>query len=130
LRVLLDTQCWLWLQVSPERLSPAALKVAESSDNELLFSAASSWEIAIKNALGRLPLPAPPADYVPERMRSSGVVALPISHAHALQVASLPHHHRDPFDRLLIAQAQVERVPILTADPVFDRYEVTVRSAN
>jgi PIN domain nuclease of toxin-antitoxin system len=95
----------------------------------LLLSAASSWEIAIKWANGRLPLPESPAVYVPERMRRTSVLGLGIAHAHALQVTALPPHHRDPFDRLLIAQAQVEDVPIVTVDPVFDRYDVKVLRA-
>ena len=126
MKLLLDTHCWLWLQVSPERLQPANLAILEDSGTQLLFSAASSWEIAIKVALGRLKLPAPPTEYVPSRMASSGVTGLPVEHAHALRVAELPHHHRDPFDRLLIAQAMVEGVPILTADPQFAAYDVEV----
>lgn len=95
----------------------------------MLFSAASSWEIAIKYAVGRLPLPKPPEEYVPDRMRTSGVTSLPVEHSHALGVAALPLHHNDPFDRLLIAQAQAESVPILTADRQFDSYDVEVLRA-
>lgn len=95
----------------------------------MLLSAASSWEIAIKYALGRLPLPEPPGEYVPDRMRTSGVIPLPVEHSHALGVATLPLHHGDPFDRLLIAQAQAEAIPILTADREFDSYDVEVLRA-
>lgn len=126
MRLLLDTQAWLWMQVSPERLTPQARTAIVDLDNELFLSAVSSWEIAIMYALGRLPLPAPPAEYMPSRMRSSGVLALPISHAHALQVASLPDHHGDPFDRLLIAQAQLERSTVVTADRAFAAYDLPV----
>ena len=94
-----------------------------------MLSAASSWEIAIKYALGKLPLPAPPPEYVPSRMQASGTGALPITHAHALHVASLPTHHRDPFDRLLVAQAQVESLPLLTADPQLGRYDIELLAA-
>ena len=94
-----------------------------------LFSAASGWEIAIKYALGKLPLPEPPDQYVPDRMQSSGVDALPIRMEHALRVAQLPAHHRDPFDRLLIAQAQIERVPLLTADSQLSLYDVALLPA-
>lgn len=124
MNVLLDTQAWLWMQASPERFSKTALAILEDPGNQLFFSAASSWEIAIKYALEALRLPAPPAEYVPDRMQSSGVIALPVLHTHALQVASLPHHHRDPFDRILVAQSQVEHLPILTSDPKFEAYEV------
>jgi PIN domain nuclease of toxin-antitoxin system len=101
-------------------------KLSDSA-NELFLSAASAWEIAIKYALGKLALPAPPASYVPSRMKSSGTSGLPIEHVHALHVASLPDHHRDPFDRLLIAQAQVERIPIVSSDEQFARYDVELR---
>jgi PIN domain nuclease of toxin-antitoxin system len=113
------------MQTEPERFSTTIMEsLLLDPEAELLLSAASSWEIAIKYRLGRLDLPAPPAEYVPTRMASSGVLGLPIEHAHSLQVAALPAHHRDPFDRLLIAQAQLESVPILTADSEFARYDV------
>jgi len=118
------------MQASPERFSSAAMALIQDRENELLLSAASSWEIAIKSAIGRLALPVPPEDYVPDRMRSSGVVGLPIEHSHALRVASLPLHHRDPFDRLLIAQAQIEKLSLLSADRQLDRYEVEIEWAN
>jgi len=82
----------------------------------VLFSAASGWEIAIKFALGRLPLPAVPEQFVPERLARDGISVLPVELVHALRVATLPKLHRDPFDRLLVAQAMVEGVPLLTAD--------------
>lgn len=129
MRILLDTQCWLWMQVSPERFSPSALIQIENPGNELLLSAASSWEIAIKVGLGKLSLPLPPADYVPDRLMSSGVTGLPVDHSHALHVATLPAHHRDPFDRLLIAQAQLEGLTILTADREFSQYDVQLAEA-
>ena len=117
------------MQVSPERFRAATLDVLQNPDHELLLSAASSWEIAVKYALGKLPLPEPPAVYVPRRMRTSGVVGLPVEHVHALHVATLPPHHRDPFDRLLVAQAQVEAIPLLTADPRLAEYDVETISA-
>ncbi len=123
---LLDTHVWLWMQAAPSRLGSVARALIEDAHSTLLLSAASSWEIAIKYALGRLPIPEPPELYVPERMRTSGVLALPIEHAHALRVAALAPHHRDPFDRLLVAQAQLEGVPLVTADPIFDRYDIEV----
>lgn len=121
MRVLLDTHVFLWLQTEPERLGDR-LALVEHSATTLLLSAASSWEMAIKYALGRLPLPEPPARYVPTRMRAIGAEALPIEHPHALAVASLPPLHRDPFDRLLVAQATIAGVAILTADPAVAQY--------
>ncbi len=128
--MLLDTQTWLWIQVSPERLNEDALALITDSNSDLLLSAASSWEMAIKYALGKLPLPVPPAEYVPDRMRSSGVTGIPVTHRHAMHVAQLPSHHRDPFDRMLIAQAQLDGLTILTADRMFDQYDVPVRRAD
>lgn len=127
MRFLLDTQCWLWLQVSPERFDPGTLAEFESPDNDLYLSAASSWEIAIKYSLGKLPLPDPPGRYVPGRMEASGCRGLSIDHSHALDVAELPRHHRDPFDRLLIAQARVEAMLLVTADQVLLAYDVETR---
>ena len=126
MKILLDTQAWLWMQVSPGRFSKTALDIIKDPANELLFSAASAWEIAIKYALGALSLPAPPAEYVPTRMESSGVIGLPVLHIHALQVATLPHHHRDPFDRLLVAQSQIEGLPIMTSDPQLAPYGIEI----
>jgi PIN domain nuclease of toxin-antitoxin system len=122
-RVLLDTHVFLWLLTEPERLG-AHLEIAEDRRNALLVSAASSWEIAIKYALGRLPLPEPPERYVPERLRAIGAEALAIEHTHALAVAALPPLHTDPFDRLLVAQGRMLAVPILTADPAIAKYPV------
>lgn len=112
------------------RLNNNARELLEDRRNDLFLSAASSWEIAIKHAMGRLDLPTRPEGLIPEQMRKSGVVGLAIEHAHALRVKSLPAHHRDPFDRLLVAQAQVESLAILTADPVFQRYDVEVVEAD
>ena len=129
MRVLLDTQVWLWMLAAPERLSEPARALVIATDNELLLSAASAWEIAIKYALGKLRLPEAPGDLIPRLMTRTGITPLPIHHRHALHVASLPARHRDPFDRLLIAQAQIERLPILTADRNFSLYEVDLLHA-
>jgi PIN domain nuclease of toxin-antitoxin system len=112
--------------LSPERFSPETLDLVEDRSTELLLSAASSWEIAIKHALGRFILPAPPAEYVPSRMLATGVRGLAIEHRHALHVSTLPPHHRDPFDRLLVAQAQLEGVPILSVDRQLSAYDVEI----
>jgi PIN domain nuclease of toxin-antitoxin system len=128
-KFLVDTHCWLWLNASPERLAPEVLSLLEDPANDLLLSAASSWEIAIKYALGKLSLPEPPSHYVPSRMNATGSRGLPIEHAHSLRVAELPPHHRDPFDRLLVAQAQIEKLVLVTADRQFEAYDVETRFA-
>jgi len=123
MKVLLDTHVWLWMQAEPEKLGAVARELIDDEQNELLLSAASVWEIAIKVGAGRLRLPEPVTRYVPSRMQSSGVSALTVSHAHAAGVAALPSHHKDPFDRLLVAQALVESVPILSSDAQLDAYD-------
>ena len=95
-------------------------------DHQLYLSAASSWEIAIKVALGKLHLPEPPPKYIPSRMEALDILGLPVEHAHALRVFDLPPHHRDPFDRILVAQAQCESLIILTADRSFVPYNVRI----
>jgi PIN domain nuclease of toxin-antitoxin system len=122
-RLLLDTQVFLWSLAEPERLGQHLGSVQDPA-NDLLLSAASSWEIAIKVRLGRLQLPDSPDRYVPDRMRAIGVEALAVDHAHALAVAELPMLHRDPFDRMLVAQARHLRLTIITADADIARYDV------
>jgi PIN domain nuclease of toxin-antitoxin system len=124
-RILLDTQCWLWMSLSPERFSGRARRLVEDRANVLYLSAASAWEIAIKHALGKLRLPEPPVRFVPARVAALGVQPLAIEHQHALHAATLPPHHRDPFDRLLVAQAQLDDLAILTGDPRIGAYDVT-----
>lgn len=117
------------MQAAPERFSSKALKLLEDTGNDLYLSAVSAWEIAIKHALGKLPLPMPPREYMLSRMETSDIQALPITHSHALQVAELPAHHRDPFDRLLVVQANLERLKLLTADAKISDYDVEVIEA-
>jgi PIN domain nuclease of toxin-antitoxin system len=100
------------------------LDLLSNPDNELYLSAASTWEIAIKYCLGKLPLPEPPALFVPPRLSRDGVISLPVEHAHTLAVAELPPHHNDPFDRLLVAQARIERMSLASVDAVLKKYEV------
>jgi len=123
MRLLLDTHVFLWLLSEPERLRKH-LGLLEDPANELLLSAASSWEIAIKFQLGRVDLPDDPGRYIPDRMRTIGAGPLPVEHSHALAVSKLPRLHRDPFDRLLVAQARHLRLRIVTADAQIARYEV------
>lgn len=124
--ILLDTHVWLWLNVAPERLSPRSLEILSSPRNEVFLSPASSWEIAIKCAAGKLSLPEPPDVYIPHRMAANGINPLPVHHGHALRAAALPVYHKDPFDRMLIAQAQVEKMKLMTVDGQFDDYDVEI----
>lgn len=125
MKVLLDTHVWLWMLTDPQRLG-AARSLLAAAETTLLLSAASTWEIAIKYAAGRLPLPEPPAVYVPPRMRSTRVDPLPVTASHTLAVAELPPVHRDPFDRLLVAQARSLSIPLATADDALRVYDVEV----
>ncbi|HVS99475.1 MAG TPA: type II toxin-antitoxin system VapC family toxin [Solirubrobacterales bacterium] len=118
--LLVDTHVVLWHVLDDARLGPAPTALIEAEDAEVLVSIASLWEIAIKQALGKLEAP----DDLPTRLPDLGFGMLAIEAEHAWAVRGLPHHHRDPFDRLLIAQAQVERLTILTSDPAFASYAV------
>ena len=124
MRYLLDTHVWLWLQVSPDRVSESLREQLADPANDLRLSAASSWEIAIKYVLGKLSLPEVPGNWIPRQMHASGTAALPIEHSHAQAVAELPQHHRDPFDRLIIAQAKMEGLSLVSSDGAFDAYDV------
>jgi len=124
--VILDTHVLLWWALDSARLSPAARRVLTDGRVRLSWSVASTWELAIKVGNGRLRLPEPVDAWVTSRLATQGIDTLRIEHAHAAHVALLPPHHRDPFDRLLVAQARIERLPILTADPAIARYDVEV----
>ncbi len=113
----------------PERFTIETAKSLEDSNNDLLLSAVTSWEIAIKYSLGKLALPAPPETYVPQQIAKTGVTTLPVEHSHALRVAALPAHHRDPFDRLLVAQAELEGATFLTGDQQFRPYGIPIQWA-
>ncbi|HEY6305071.1 MAG TPA: type II toxin-antitoxin system VapC family toxin [Candidatus Angelobacter sp.] len=125
MKFLLDTAIFLWSLDSFQKLNSRAQQVLESGQ-EVFLSAASSWEIVIKSGTGKLRLPKAPRHLIPEAMTKFAVQALPIAHAHALAVAELPGHHRDPFDRLLIAQARTEGMTLMTADAMFTRYSVDI----
>ena len=123
-RLLLDTHVWLWSITNPPKLGREVLRLLENPGNDIFFSAASSWEIAIKYRLGRLPLPESPHKFIPPRLIRDGIKPLPVEHHHACHVADLPDIHRDPFDRLLIAQAQTEHLVFITADHGLKEYNV------
>ena len=124
MNLLLDTHAFLWWIADDEQLSVAAREAISDPDNEILVSAASAWEIAIKVGLGRLKLPAPAKRFVPRQLQRNGFVSLPIQLEHALAVEDLPKHHKDPFDRLLVAQSRVDKLTLVTNDPLIQRYNI------
>ena len=126
MKALLDTHVLLWWTSRSELLSERVRSLFLDGGNQLFWSAAGSWELAIKVALGSLQLPAPVRTFVPRVLREQGMTPLPIEHSHAFQVAELPSHHRDPFDRMLVAQAMVEGLPLVTADREIGIYDVEV----
>lgn len=126
MRLLLDTHAFLWWIADSPQLSGQARQLIGDGENEVLLSAASGWEIAIKARLGRLTLPDEPERFLAEQLAANAFQVLPVHLSHALRVYSLPDHHRDPFDRLLVAQAQVEGMAIVSGDPQLARYLVQV----
>ena len=124
MKYLVDTSVLIHNLLAKPKLNQRALKLLADSSSELFFSAVSSWEIAIKVGIGKLVLPEKPAEFVTRAIRIMSLQSLDITHIHALAVSELAGHHRDPFDRLLMAQAQTEGMTILTDDPVFQKYEV------
>lgn len=126
MKLLLDTQLLLWVAGQPERLSPRAKRLLNDQNNELLFSAASLWEITIKSGLGREDFRVEPR-VLRRALLDNGYVELPVTSEHAVSVDSLPPLHKDPFDRLLLAQAFVEGITLLTADEQLARYRGPVR---
>src|SRR5258708_7469553 len=106
-------------------LSQEVQDILDSGKHELYLSAASSWEIGIKASINKLPLPEPAAQYIPNLLITAGIHSLMITHVHALAVADLPRHHTDPFDRMLVAQAQLERMILLTSDKEILKYDIT-----
>ena len=125
MRALLDTHTFLWwVSTRGSNLSARATAFIADPSNEILVSSASAWEIAIKESNQRLRLASRAERYVPDRVRRHGFVVIPVEMAHALRVSRLPKIHRDPFDRLLVAQALVEDIPIVTSDPAIGRYDV------
>lgn len=126
MRYLLDTHTYLWWVRSPKKLSPRVRALFEDEATTLLFSAASAWEIAIKLGTGKLTSSVPVTRLVVQEPAAQNLEPLPITAAHAALVADLPQHHNDPFDRLLVAQAIAEDVPLLSRDGQLGAYDVDV----
>ena len=126
MKLLLDTHTFLWWITDDQKLSGRAREIISDGSNELFLSAATGWEIAIKVQIGRLKLPEEPIRFILEQMRINAIQSLPIQMNHALHISTLPQHHRDPFDRLLIAQAQLEGLPGLSSDHQLANYQVEV----
>ena len=124
MRILLDTHTFLWWITDSNLLSEQARLLIQDGTNEIFFSAGSAWEIAIKARLGKLDVPGNLDRFIAEQMAINGFRPLPIHLSHALRVYTLPGYHRDPFDRILVAQSQLEELDILTSDPLIARYEV------
>ena len=122
MRILLDTQAFLWLIAGDRRVTRRARSVFLDPTHEKFLSMASAWEIAIKQSLGKLKLAA--SEIIQTEMRHNAISFLDIRFSHVTQVGTMAMHHRDPFDRLIIAQAQIEGLPVLGADRAFDRYDV------
>lgn len=127
MKYLLDTATFLWSIFDERpRLSPGVEQLIADPSNDLLLSTVSVWEIAIKHSLGKLSLLTEFSEITTTRLRDRNLLPLSITHEHALESGKLPFHHKDPFDRLLIAQAQIEKLPIITPDPHFKKYGVEV----
>lgn len=127
--VLLDTHVVLWMIAEPQKFGRKAQQLLESPAVQLRLSTASLFEIAVKYSLKKLALPQAPATYLPRHLDQMGIVDLAVDRYHSFRVAQLPWHHRDPFDRLILAQSIVEKLPLITADEQLMDYPVTIVDA-
>ncbi len=124
MRILLDTHAFLWLVTDDPKVSAPAKAVFLENDNELLLSAVTGFEIAVKYSLGKLGLKEPPEQFISKRIQANALIPLAITIEHTVLLADLPFHHRDPFDRLLVAQALSDSLPILSADTLLSAYGI------
>lgn len=129
MNLLLDTNAFIWFRLGHRRLGTRARAAIERGAVQVRVSVATAWELAIKTSGAQFELPEPLDTWFPRAIEESGFELLPIALDHAVGVASLPVYHRDPFDRLLIAQARTERLTLVTADAAFDRYDVPLLDA-
>ena len=125
MKLLLDTHTFLWFVLNDPSLSPIARDLIIDSLNEICLSPATHWEIAIKISMGKYQLPGPFESWINTQIQTNDVQILPIEVAHTALVTTLPFHHKDPFDRLLISQSLVEKVSIISIDGIFDSYGVS-----
>ncbi len=125
MRILLDTHTVIWWVDQDHRLGEAARSAIADPSNELFLGAATVWEIAIKVGLGKLTLSMPYLSWMKQAITDLAATLLPVTVEYASAQAGLPLHHRDPFDRLLVAQARVENMPLISGDAIFDRYGIT-----
>jgi PIN domain nuclease of toxin-antitoxin system len=123
---LLDTNVFIWLLKEPERLNRRALDLLADESQSVFLSSVTTWEVVIKFAIGRLTLPKKPDELISEIFTNFSFQPLPITHAHSIAVGELAFHHRDPFDRMLVAQARSEKLIFLTADSMFEKYPVDI----
>jgi len=124
LKALLDTHVFLWWITDEPQLPAHIRKVISDIGNELFFSAASCWEIAIKAQLGKIKLPAKPDIFISEQLAINEIQSMPVQSSHALHVFNLPPLHRDPFDRIIVAQAYLENMPVITSDSLISQYDI------
>jgi PIN domain nuclease of toxin-antitoxin system len=127
MRFLLDTHTFLWFALNDSKLSQEALALIIEPAHDILISPASYWEIAIKVSLGKYQIPGAFQEWIEHQLVVNSFEILPIAIAHAARVTTLPFHHRDPFDRLLAAQALTEEIPIISNDEILDAYSITRR---
>ena len=124
MNILLDTHAFLWFVADDLRLSNKARVLIESDESQPFLSIASLWEMAIKISLGKLKLEEPFENFIPQQLALNGIGILNLSLEHTAAISTLPFHHRDPFDRLIIVQARIENMPLVSIDPAFDAYQI------
>jgi PIN domain nuclease of toxin-antitoxin system len=124
MNILLDTHAFLWFVNDDPQLSDAAKRLIEDETSQPFLSVASLWEMAIKISLGKLTLKQPYEVFLLQQLSVNGIGILNITLRHAAEVATLPFHHRDPFDRLLVVQSKIENMPLISADSIFDHYGI------
>jgi PIN domain nuclease of toxin-antitoxin system len=124
MKVLLDTHTFLWYVEKNKSLSKKALEIITDSQENVCLSIISIWEIAIKHSIGKLTLHVPLNDFITDEIENTVITLLPINSIHCLNVAVLPFHHRDPFDRMIIAQALTENIPLISNEKLFDSYNI------
>lgn len=124
MKILLDTHVWLWWLAGSSRIRSSTRELLDNENNHVYLSIASAWEITIKYALGKIALPVPPSEYIKPRLAAQKIQTLDISLEHACYVEKLPHHHNDPFDRILIAQTLLENMVFVTADVAIVAYNL------